>query len=149
MRAETARIYSLASEEIVKRPWWIKPLTILLVILIFTVPSRVLAQPVELPGAQPLLEMPTRHLFLRTGDGELRGPDGKSYRIPAESRILQREAWSELDAEMMRLQEAETRLTAENKSLRESADSVPWLPIAIGVGLGVIAGFYGGYRLAQ
>ena len=54
--------------------------------------------------------------------------------------------WDKLDLEVHRLQTAETRLTAENRSLRASADS--WRPgwkilaSALAIGLG------GGYYLA-
>lgn len=128
-----------------RRPTWLKALIVALVLVILTAP-RALAQPAEEPPVEEVLPMPKPHLLLRTGPGELLGPDGKRYLIPQLSHVLTPEKFSELDAELMRLQEAETRLQAENKSLRQSADSVPWLPVVIGVGLGVVAGAYIGAR---
>ena len=127
-----------------RRPSWLKVCMLVIAFIILTAP-RVLAQ----PAPDEPLPMPTTHLFLRTGPGVLHGPDGKDYVVPQESRILTRERWSELDAEMMRLQEVETRITAENKSLRKSADSFNWLPVAIGAGLGIVAGAYVGIKLSK
>lgn len=126
-----------------RRPSWLKACMLVIAFIILTAP-RVLAEPAPEP-----IPMPTTHLFLRTGDGVLRGPDGKDYLIPQESRILTKERWSELDVEMMRLTEAETRLTAENKSLRKSADSFNWLPVAIGAGVGIVLGAYVGTKLSK
>lgn len=53
--------------------------------------------------------------------------------------FLDEEAWQERDLEMRRLQEIETRLKAENKSLRESADFPPWGYVLVGV-VGVALG---------
>lgn len=64
--------------------------------------------------------------------------------LPA-GRFLAEPGWSALDLEMRRLQDAETRLTAENTSLRKNADA--WRPgwktltgaVLVGVALGVAA----------
>lgn len=127
------------------KPVWLRVLVAALVFVILTAP-RALAQPVDEPE-RIVLPMPKPHLLLRTGPGVLEGPDGKLYDIPQLSHVLTQEKYSELDAEMMRLQEVEIRITAENKSLRESASSIPWLPIAIGVGVGLVAGAYVGSKL--
>jgi len=50
--------------------------------------------------------------------------------------------WSRLDTEMRRLQDAETRLTAENESLRESANEIGFGWYALGAAL--VVGFAGG-----
>jgi hypothetical protein len=47
--------------------------------------------------------------------------------------FLDEETWREKDLEMRRLQEQETRLTAENESLRKAADFPPWAAVALGV----------------
>ncbi len=39
--------------------------------------------------------------------------------------------WDERDREMRRLQDQETRLGAENRSLRESADGFPWVTTGV------------------
>lgn len=53
--------------------------------------------------------------------------------------FLDEQTWQERDLEMRRLQEQETRLVAENKSLRESADFPPWASVALGA-LGIAVG---------
>lgn len=69
------------------------------------------------------------------GAGNSRGlPPG--YFLPDES-------WNALDLELRRLQEAETRLSAENQSLRESATPPRWWWVAVGVAAGAAAGFLG------
>lgn len=87
--------------------------------------------------------MPTRHILLRTGAGTLRGPNGRLYLIPQGSHVLNPNAWAENDADFLRLQESETRLAAENKSLRQSAGA--WRPSWLVVmAIGLTAGFAGG-----
>ncbi len=144
MRAETSRFYEQSSG---RRPLWLKAALMLVVFIILTAP-RALAQPAEEP-APVVLPMPKPHMLLRTGDGELRGPDGRTYLLPQLSHVLNPDGWSELDAEMMRLQEVETRLKAENKSLRSSASDFPWLPVAIGTSLGIAAGVYLGVKYSK
>ena len=56
--------------------------------------------------------------------------------------FLDEEAWRKRDEEMRRLQEMETRLKAENNSLRKSADDYPWLATgAVGL-FGVAVGVF-------
>lgn len=126
-------------------PLYAKALLVMLVLLI-TAP-KALADGTSAP--LPPIEMPTTHLVLKTGDGKLTGPNGVDYRIPQGSHVLNPDAWSMQDAEFKRLQDAETRLTAENKSLRSSADSLPILPIAIGIGLGIIVTSYVAVKLSD
>ncbi len=65
-------------------------------------------------------------------------------------RFLGEPTWSGIDTEFKRLQDAETRLTAENTSLRQSASG--WQPgwkLLVGT---LVVGFVGGvaaYRYAQ
>lgn len=58
------------------------------------------------------------------------------------SYIVEESVWDRLDAEMRRLQDAETRLGAENESLRKSAEH-PWAwaasAFAAGIALGTVA----------
>jgi hypothetical protein len=56
-------------------------------------------------------------------------------------------AYNTLDAEVKRLQDAETRLGAENESLRKSAESGSWKGYAITFGLGIVAGAVGVWAL--
>lgn len=69
---------------------------------------------------------------------------GNSRSLPP-GYFLTQDSWSALDLELRRLQEAETRLTAENESLRDAAGAPPaWWWVAAGVaaaaGLGFAAG---------
>ncbi len=66
---------------------------------------------------------------------------GSTLKLPP-GYFLDEPTWLERDLEMRRLQEQETRLRAENRSLRKSAvDDYPWLATgmvgAFGVALGV------------
>lgn len=100
--------------------------------------------PVEPPAEAEILPMPSTHLWMRSGPGTLRGPNGKDYLIPQNSHILTNERWSELDSEMLRLSEQETRLDAENKSLKKSASA--WTPpawlLVMAFGAGAASGAY-------
>lgn len=92
-------------------------------------------------SADPL-PLPTPHIVLKSGPGVLHGPDGHDYVIPTDSHILSPDGWTPLDLEFKRLQDQETRLQAENQSLRKSANEFPWTPILIGAGIGLITGIY-------
>lgn len=87
-------------------------------------------------AADPLPEVipVTESVTLRAdGGAELRVPPG--YYVPLD-------AWQALDAEIKRSQTAETRLSAENLSLRKSAESesCPWYLIAGAFALGITLG---------
>ncbi len=66
---------------------------------------------------------------------------GAELRLPP-GYFLDEKSWQERDLEMRRLQEQETRLGAENRSLRESADKFPWVAAGVtgaaGVAIGVL-----------
>ena len=87
------------------------------------------AEPVDPP-------IHTQSPYTLTTDG------GTTLRLPP-SYILTEPAWDVLDLEMKRLQDAETRLDAENQSLRKSAGT--WSPgwkslvtvFAVGLGVGI------------
>jgi nitrate reductase NapE component len=57
--------------------------------------------------------------------------------------FLDEQSWQERDLEMRRLQEQETRLNAENESLRKSAvDDYPWLATGVVGAFGVVLGVF-------
>lgn len=91
--------------------------------------------------------LPTERVRLTSGPGELLVPAiARRFALPVGTEILLPEAVTKLDVEIKRLQEAETRLSAENHSLRDTAKS--WQPgwktllvtLATGISVGVYAG---------
>lgn len=68
--------------------------------------------------AQPL---PSPHVRLTSGPGELKAPDGQRYFLPVGTHILDGTSFENLEKETKRLQESEVRLTAENKSLKNDS----------------------------
>ncbi len=80
-------------------------------------------------------------------DGHLVTDGGTDLRIPP-SYIVDVPTWKRLDAEMRRLQDAETRLTAENASLARSASGWQpgWKTLAGAIVAGAALGFYLGRR---
>lgn len=72
---------------------------------------------------------------------------GTDLRLPP-GYFLDEPAWGKLDAETRRLQETETRLTAENRSLRKSAREVSfgWKTLSAALVLGFAAGAYAATR---
>lgn len=113
-------------------------------VLVLTVPT-VARGDEPTPDNQPEL-MPSPQLWLRSGDGVLRGPNGVDYLIPRDSRVLAPSEWTRIDSELLRLQEKETRIEAENRSLRASMSE--WQPgwvlitttLVVGLGTGVYLG---------
>ena len=63
--------------------------------------------------------------------------------------FLDESSYSKLDVEMKRLQDAETRLTAENTSLRQSAKAWQpgWITVLSTLTIGVIVGAYADRKL--
>jgi hypothetical protein len=98
--------------------------------------------------AQPAPARAERTHVRTTGPTELVRPDGARRALPP-GRFLDEATFGALDLEMRRLQEAETRLAAENRSLRESARG--WRPgwkLLLGAAIaGAAAGAYGALRL--
>jgi hypothetical protein len=70
---------------------------------------------------------------------------GSGLSVPPGAVVLPPEDWSTLDAELRRLQAAETRLKAENSSLKDSGGAGwgTW----VGIGLGLAAGAAGVWYL--
>ena len=67
---------------------------------------------------------------------------GSRVRLPP-GYFLDEQSWQERDAELKRLQEQETRLKAENKSLRKSGSEYPWVAtgtvLVFGIAFGALA----------
>jgi len=72
---------------------------------------------------------------------------GTDLRLPP-SYILDEPTWTRLDAEVRRLQDVETRLTAENTTLRASVGGwhPGWKLITSTLAVGLAVGFYVGRR---
>jgi hypothetical protein len=98
-------------------------LAIIAALLVMFGTDRALADDAQPPSVtQPL---PNPHVRLSEG-GELTTPDGQRYYLPLGTHILDGTSWQKLDDEVKRLQEQETRLKAENKSLKGALSS--WTP---------------------
>jgi hypothetical protein len=95
---------------------------------------QVLADPYA-PKPGEILHLSTPSTGRTDGGTDLRLPPGY---------FLDEPTWGKLDVENKRLQNAETRLTAENKSLRTSASSISfgWKTLATALLVGVAAGAY-------
>ncbi len=127
----------------------VRRLAVIVGVLVALAP-RALAEPAPEPtpiveAAPDALPMPTPHLVLRSGPGILHTAD-RRFLIPLDTHILTADRWTEQEIEKKRLQEQEIRLTAENKSLSESAEQVPWRIIALGVAVGLVTGAYIGLK---
>ncbi len=72
----------------------------------------------------------------------LKTEKGSELKLPP-GYFLDEQTWQDRDAEMKRLQEQETRLSAENLSLRKSArDDYPWLATGVVGAFGVALGAF-------
>lgn len=85
-------------------------------------------------------------LHLKT-PSSARTDGGTNLRLPP-GYFLDETSWAKLDAETRRLQERETRLKAENESLRKSARSISfgWYALAGAFVLGASLGAYAATR---
>lgn len=72
-------------------------------------------------------------------NGTLSAEGGGSLSVPP-GYFLTEPLWADLDTEVKRLQTAETRLGAENLSLRKSAEKVRWWPYLTAAAVGLAAG---------
>lgn len=105
---------------------------------------------VLLPGrgaaADPYTPPPGQVLRLKT-PSNVRTDGGSDLRLPP-GYFLDEPAWGKLDTELRRLQDQETRLEAENQSLRKSAKGVSfgWYALGTAVALGLAGGYYLGSR---
>jgi len=97
-------------------------------------------------AADEVKPLPDGHVHLESGSGQLIGPDGQRYFLPVGSHILDGTSWENIDGEYRRLQDQETRLRAENRSLKDSLKGwrPGWITITSVLLVGVAAGV-GGY----
>ena len=118
-----------------------RKLTIAAIVLV-SLAARAAADPVPLPQG---------HVRLTLGEGTLTTYEGSQYVLPLGTHILTYDTWQLLDNEVRRLQEQETRLSAENKSLKKSADNwnLGWYGVAAGALIGVAAGIYVGLKYSN
>lgn len=102
-------------------------------------------------AASDPLPLPQGHIRLTQGEGELKVYDGRIFLLPLGTHILTYETWNELDGEVRRLQDQETRLTAENKSLKKNAASwhPGWKSISTAVLFGLAGGLWIGMKFSN
>ncbi len=75
----------------------------------------------------------------------LKTEKGSELKLPP-GYFLDETTWQERDAELKRLQEQETRLKAENGSLRKSAkEDYPWLATGVVGAFGIAVGIFAVY----
>jgi hypothetical protein len=111
---------------------------VLAVAIVLTLASRASADPYS-PKPGETLHLTTPTTGRTDGGTDLRLPPGYFLDEPTHSR---------LDLEVKRLQDAETRLTAENASLRKSASGISfgWKTMATVLVVGVSIGVYAATR---
>lgn len=71
----------------------------------------------------------------------LKTEKGSELKLPP-GYFLDEKTWQERDLELKQKQESETRLKAENKSLRKSATEYPWLATGFVGAFGVAVGIF-------
>lgn len=105
------------------------------------------ASPVENAPPPPVVIGGAGYLRLRSWS-HVQTDGGSDLRVPP-GYFMDEENYNKLDLEVRRLQELETRLTAENRSLRESVSGWQpgWKTLALTLAVGVVAGFYGHSKL--
>lgn len=111
---------------------------------VLTAPREVRAD--EVTGAS--CGKPDRACLRMRSETTLRADDGRERRLPA-GRFVDEATWSDVDAEFRRLQDAETRLAAENKYMREKVGGWQpgWKTLAAALLTGVALGAYGYSKL--
>lgn len=69
--------------------------------------------------------------------------------LPKDTRVLMPHTWDKLDGELRTLQDSETRLTAENKYMRERVKGWQpgWKTLGIATLTGIATGIYLGHKL--
>ena len=109
--------------------------------LLIFIASLALSTPVY---ADPLCDSTCLHY---RKPAKLTTESGSVFDLPPGYTIPE-EKYNSLDAELKRLQDQETRLTAENTSLRKSArSSVGWVGVVSAIGLGLTVGVLVGKAL--
>lgn len=119
-----------------------RSISVALAALIFLAPAMAEGNPPAAPLPGDHVRIGTAGVYLVVPRGALE-PD--AYSVPEGSHILTPPSWKSLDDEFRRLQEIETRLTAENQSLRASAAA--WTPGWKTIVASLVVGFAGGVYL--
>lgn len=114
-------------------------ITVALLLAVLLVGGRTAAEP--LPELAPAPEAAPEYAELKSGPGELRIA-GRVLVLPTGTRLLSPARWNDLDSELRRLQDVETRLTAENKTFR--AEAPGWRPGWKTLLSATLTGFVGG-----
>ena len=101
---------------------------VLIAAIVIVATSRAAAEPV--------------HLHMRT-PSTVTTEGGNTRQLPP-GYFLDEDSYTKLDAEMRRLQEQETRLGAENRSLRGTLSSWQpgWIVVTVAIASGVALGWY-------
>ncbi len=97
----------------------------LVVAIILTLSARAVAD--------PIYHFKTPSTVHTDGGADLRLPPGY---------FLDEEKWAQRDLELRQLQESRTRLSAENKSLRQSGSDYPWLATGVVGAFGIAVGVF-------
>ncbi len=81
-------------------------------------------------------------LHLRT-PSSVQTDGGSTLRLPP-GYFIEERVWSDLDLELRRLQDAETRLTVENSTMRKQVASWQpgWYTLGTAVAIGLVGGFW-------
>lgn len=119
-----------------------RPLVVVAVLLLATRVASGDPTPTAVPDPIPA---PTGVLSMRNPT-VLEVPSGKRLTLPA-GRFYPDPDFAKLDTELRRLQDAETRLTAENVSLRATAST--WQPGWKTIATVLVTGFAGGIVVAH
>lgn len=95
-------------------------------------------------------DLPRDHVTVESSDVTIvvPGPTPKIFGLPVGSHVLTPPAWERTDVEFKRLQEAETRLKAENDSFRKTMQSWQpgWKTAASVLVVGIATGMYLGLK---
>ena len=84
--------------------------------------------------------LPSGHVELTTGPGQLVAPGGKTYYLPLGTHILDGTTWQKLDDDTKTSHDQVTRLTAENQSLKKSLEAPSWTTLIVLGIIGIAAG---------
>lgn len=110
-----------------------KRIAVVAVLLVgLTWPATAYADPIVFAAGEPLN-------IRITGASTLTTDAGSVVRLPEGVHVVGEPEWQVLDLEIRRLQDAETRLTAQNDSLRATPSPSSWWGV-VGFGVGLIAG---------
>lgn len=116
-------------------------LTLVLAAALVLAPARAQAYPIA-------ESLPTDHVRLTSGPGTL-GILERVFVLPQGTHVLAPPAWDKLDLELHRLQDAETRLTAENTYMRNRVKgwTPGWKTLATTMLTSIATGIYIGRKL--